>query len=54
MIMEELFSYKKRFEEERGRSTSTLHVRNSEDYVKIKSLENELQKKDDKIRKMEK
>lgn len=54
MIMEELFSYKKKFEEEKGRSHSTVHIRTSEEYLKMKNLENELQKKDSQIKKLEK
>jgi uncharacterized coiled-coil protein SlyX len=45
VLMEELFSYKKKFEEEKGRSVSTLHVRSAEEYTRVKTLENELTKK---------
>lgn len=52
--MQELFNYKKKFEEEKGRSNTSVYVRSSEQYVKIKNLENELQKKEMIIGKMEK
>jgi regulator of PEP synthase PpsR (kinase-PPPase family) len=52
--MEELFSYKKKFEEEKGRSVSTLQVRSAEEYARVKTLENELMKKETIIRKLEK
>lgn len=40
MIMEELYSYKKKFEEEkeRGRVHSTVHVRSTEEYIKVRNL----------------
>ena len=47
-------SNKKKFEEEKGRSHSTKHIRESDYFMKIKYLENELQKKDQKIGKLEK
>lgn len=57
MIMEELYSHKKKLEEQKDKgrvSHPSVHIRSSEDYIKIKNMQNELQKKDEKIRKMEK
>jgi hypothetical protein len=38
--MEELFNYKKRYEEEKNRSVSSISVKSSEEYMRIKNLEN--------------
>ena len=54
MLKDELYVYKKKFEEEKGRSHSALHIRSSEDFMKMRNMQNELQKKDEKIRKLEK
>ena len=47
-----MHSMKKKFEEERVKSSSYISMRSSGDLSKMKKLENELTKKDDKIRKL--
>ena len=54
ILMQELHSSKKKYEEEKTRSVSTLGYRSSEDISKLRNMENELSKKDQKIRKLEK
>lgn len=52
MLKDELYIYKKKLQEEKGRSHSTLQIRSSEDFIKMKNMENDIQKKDEKIRKL--
>ena len=52
--MQEIHSMKKKFEDEKLRSTSITSFRSSEDISKLRNLENEIGKKDQKIRKLQK
>jgi hypothetical protein len=52
--MQELHSLKKQFEDEKVRSTSIVSIRSNEDQVRIRQLQNELDKKDKAISKLTK